>query len=201
MMIKMHISSPNPVGRLRQGRFVALFGTLSVMLAILSLPARAEDVADANAPEAGAAPSATKAGIDWSAMSQQEIQEAMVVARTEFVQIRQSLQECRGRVEESEPGKELLQEMVALRKELALVEVPVEQPAGQTEDQAREQTSRALQLRRQLHAKEAERLALLDQSEEYRKLSARENEVKEQLRVILEALQDESTQEIHEQMK
>ena len=199
MMIKMHISPPFPVVRPRQGRLVALCGMLSVLMAILSLPAMAEDVADAGAPEATVEPAA--AGLDLAAMSQQDIQEAMVGARTEFVQIRQSLQECRSQVEESERGKELLQEMAALRKELALVEAPADQKTEQTDEQANEQASRALQLRRQLHAKEAERLALLDQSEGYRKLSARENELKEQLRVILEALQDESTEENTEMMK
>ena len=199
MMIKMHIFPPFPVVRPRQGRLVALCGMLSVLMAILSLPAQAEGVADANAPEA--AVEAVVAGPDLSTMSPAEIQEAMVGARSEFVQIRTSLQECRSQVEESERGRELLQEMAALRKELALVEAPADQKTEQPDEQASEQTSRALQLRRQLHAKEAERLALLDQSEEYRKLSARENELKEQLRAILEALQDGSAEENAEKLK
>ena len=198
-MIKMHIFPPHPVVRPRQGRLVALCGMLSVLMAILSLPALAEGVADANAPEA--AVEAVAAGPDLSTMSPAEIQEAMDGARSEFVQVRKSLQECRSQVEESERGRELLQEMAALRKELALVEAPADQKTEQTDEQASEQTSRALQLRRQLHAKEAERLALLDQSEEYRKLTARENELKEQLRAILDALQDGSAEENAEKLK
>lgn len=200
MMIKMHIFSPNPVVRPRQGRFVALCGTLSVLMAILSLPAPAEDVADANAANAVVEPAA--AGLDLSAMSPAEIQEALVGARSEFVQIRKSLQECRSQVEESERGRELLEGMAALRKELAVAEAPAAQASEQTDEQANDRANQALQLRRRLYAKESERLALLDQSEEYRKLSARENELKEQLKTMLEALQDgESTQDNAEKMK
>lgn len=199
MMIKTHIFSPNPVVRPRQGRLVALCGTLSVLMAILSLPAPAEDVANANPAIAVVEPA--PAVLDLSAMSPAEIQEALVDARSEFVQIRKSLQECRNQAEESERGRELLGEMAALRKELALVEAPAAQATEQTDEQASDRANQALQLRRQLYAKESERLALLDQSEEYRKLSARENELKEQLKAILEALQDESAEENTEAMK
>ena len=136
MMIKTHIFSPNPVVRPRQGRLVALCGTLSVLMAILSLPAPAEDVANENPAIAVAEPA--PAVLDLSAMSPAEIQEALVDARSEFVQIRKSLQECRNQAEESERGRELLGEMAALRKELALVEAPAAQATEQTDEQASE---------------------------------------------------------------
>ena len=92
---------------------------------------------------------------------------------------------CQTGVDEG-AGKELLAETQRLRQEILRVESQAESSPEQAEllaDQAR-------QLRQTLYAKEAERTALLNQSEEYRTLSARESDLHEQMKDMLQKLQD-----------
>jgi hypothetical protein len=197
MMIKMHTSASNPVVRPRRAWLVALFWAAPFLMAIASAPACAGEAAAADMPAALDAPSSTVQGPDLSSMSEQELQDYLAGVRTEFVQIRKDLRQYSTLAEENGRGKELLQEMKDLRKELGLLDIQAEQWPEKADDLA----NRALVLRHQLHEKEAERLALLDQSEEYRKLSGRESELKEQLRLILPALQEKAQEDNAEKMK
>lgn len=114
-----------------------------------------------------------------------ELQQDLLKVREQYVQARRDLFRCQTGVDEG-AGKELLAETQRLRQEILRVESQAESSPEQAEllaDQAR-------QLRQTLYAKEAERTALLNQSEEYRTLSARESDLHEQMKDMLQKLQD-----------
>lgn len=196
MMIKKHTSAPNPVVRPWGGWRVALSWAVPFLMAIAPVSAFAEEGLDANAPAALSEPSPPVAGPDLSSMSEQELRGVLAGVRTDFMQTRKDLVQCSTTLEESGPVKELLQKMMDLRKELGLLEAKAEQSPEKSDDLA----NQALLLRQQLHEKESERLALLGQSDEYRKLSGRESELREQLSVILQLLQEKFPDDNAEKM-
>jgi hypothetical protein len=171
--------------RPRRGRAAVLRWAIPVLLAGSPVLSCAEEAMEAERPAVVSDQAPLPAGRDMSSMPEPEIQEYLAEVRTKFVQTRRDLLQLRTGLEEVQ-GKELVEEAMRLRHEIRLLE----EQAEAAPDNADELAAQMRTLRQTLYAKEAERQGLLDQSDEYRALSAREAALREQLRSILQVLQE-----------
>ncbi len=123
-------------------------------------------------------------GSEWASMPEPEIQERLAEVRTEWIENRKEWHRLEFQLEQAGRSKELADEIKRIRRELGQLFEQSEQLPENAEQLAPQIQS----LRRQVEEMEAERLGRLNQSEEYRALSARAGELQEQLKSILQAL-------------
>jgi hypothetical protein len=177
--------------RPRRSGAVAWLWAIPVLLAVSPFLSLAEEAMELASPAPASDQAPPLAGPDWASMTEPEIREHLAEVRTEFVQTRRDLQQLQTRLEQDGRAKDLLDEITRLRREIGLLNEQAEQSpenADALENQARP-------VRQALYAKEAERLGLLDQSDEYRALSTREGDLREQLRAVLQKLQELSPED------
>ena len=156
----------------------------AVLLALgLPLFSFAEEPAGTPPPEAVVP--ALPADAAAPARSAAELQQDLLAVRGQYVQARRELLQFQAGVDAG-AGQALLSETAQLRQEIRRLE----QEAANSPENAETFTEQARQVRQTLYAKEAQRTALLNQSEEYRTLSAKEGELQEQLKEILQDIQD-----------
>ena len=155
------------------------------ILLTLGLPlfSFAEEPAGLPPAEAVAPPPPAEAATP--ARSAAELQQDLLAVRGQYVQARRELLQFQAGVDAG-AGQALLSETAQLRQEIRRLE----QEAANSPENAETFAEQARQVRQTLYAKEAQRTALLNQSEEYRTLSAKEGELQEQLKDILQKIQD-----------
>ena len=181
-MIGANTISAQPDVRPPTGGACPLLWALLAILAVLPIYAFAEA-----GPEAGDTrpPSAAPAARDWASIPEPEIQARLAEVRTELLKNNEARHRLEFQLQQADRGKELADEIKRIRREIG----QLYEQSEQTPEVADELEAQMQELRRQRDDMEAERLDLLNQSEEYRVLSARAGELREQLKSILQALQ------------
>jgi septal ring factor EnvC (AmiA/AmiB activator) len=115
------------------------------------------------------------------AMTEQNTQSAMAELRTEFMQNKRDLHQFETQAAKEGPLKDLTAEIKQISWQIGDLIGQLEQ-APENADELDAQIS---ELRQQRNEKEAERLALLNESEDYRALGLRRASLMEQIRSLL----------------
>lgn len=183
-MIGAKTSSALPGSRLPPGWICTLLWAMPVLMAIMPVSAVAEEDVEPSDSSAMSEPSPTALGLDLLSMSEPEIQARLAEVRTELLNNNTALHRLEFQLQQTGRAQELADEIKQIRRELG----QLYERSEQAPEDADKLEAQMQELRRQRDDMEAERLGLLNQSEEYRVLSAQAGELREQLKSILPAL-------------
>ena len=165
------------------GRCVFLLSWLFFM-AFLPVSALAEA-----GPEAG--PSAVSAGLDGVTVPESELRSQLDDVRSELRDNLRALHQLEFQLQQSGRAQELVAEIKPIRRALGELYDQLDQVPERTD----ELDPQVQALRRELNEKEAQLLGQMNQSEDYRALSSRAAELREQLKSILLALPSSQTED------
>ncbi len=140
-------------------------------------------------PEAG--PSAVSAGLDGVTVPESELRSQLDDVRSELRDNLRALHQLEFQLQQSGRAQELVAEIKPIRRALGELYDQLDQVPERTD----ELDPQVQALRRELNEKEAQLLGQMNQSEDYRALSSRAAELREQLKSILLALPSSQTED------
>jgi len=153
-----------------------------VGLALLTVLTLSPAVVFGDNAEAGDSAAVT----ETTALPESDSEARMKELRVEYMQNKRDLHQFETQAEQTGPAKERALEIKQLRRQIgnrmAQLEPVPDQQAALAPEKVAELESQIQELRLQRKEKEAERLALLNQSEEYQALCARRSELMENFR-------------------